>query len=199
MQSFGLLRESKLIIATRSFWFHRSDYTMSSSWSWSRIRHVVGWSKLGAAEGNNFRPGWGCFSHGSADCQLSSYFRCWNLVESETMWRRAPDKGWPWITVESWYEECRNCGVDNLIGGGCRAEVAMASFERASSKPGRGSCWLLEDYGRCFREWRKESDGSGWFTLRLAWFGFDQWVARPQSLKKRGLERTTPQIYFLNY
>lgn len=52
-------------------------------------------------------------------------------------------------------------GVDNLIGGGCRADVAMASFEGASSKPGRGRCCLLEDYGRYFREGRKEGDGSG--------------------------------------
>lgn len=51
------------------------------------------------------------------------------------------------------------CGVDNLTGGGCAAGVAMASIESASSKPGRGSCCLLEDYGRCFREGRKEGDG----------------------------------------
>jgi hypothetical protein len=34
----------------------------------------------------------GLLSHGSVDCHISSYFRCWNLLECETMWRRAPDK-----------------------------------------------------------------------------------------------------------
>jgi hypothetical protein len=93
---------------------------------------------LGAAGGNSFRPGRGCFSHGSEDCHISSYFLR--------------------TSVESWYEECRNSAVDKLTRGTCKADLAMASFERASSKPGRGSCCLLEGYGTCFREGGKEGD-----------------------------------------
>jgi hypothetical protein len=198
MQSSGSLRKSRarkchtFILIPRRKLHHVVLLILVSNTACWRLRPVV------SRRREQLHARSGLLSHGSVDCHISSYFRCWNLLECETMWRRAPDKvalksSWKlvWRTQELRGWQFDRWGMQSRLDYG----IWEGTFKTWS--------WELLCAGRLwryFREGRKEVDGWGWFVVRFSvvWVrSVSRDSQEPKSPKtKGGLERTSPQNFF---
>lgn len=159
---------------------------MSSSWYWSRTQHLGGWGKLRGAEGNSFRIR-GCFSHGGGDCSLSSYFRCWDLLDYD------PDVQ----EIKVSFEKQLKAGIKNAGIAGLRIWQVGDAEQTWLWGNLRGYlqnlvvgvvfCWKVVE--GVFVKKKTKVMGEVDLCWDLAWLGFNQWVSEsqdPKSLKKKG-------------